>query len=1381
MIPNPEGHFFRRFTRSRLRCISGVVIAAFFCLQLFWAYPEFINIASTKKGPQQASTLHLAPHTHLRYSIGQGKGQPPETSPSSETPDLESEEAGAFQPKVDSDEAPPPSRSLRILYQWGVFITGMIGATVILSGWLPLPLMIVGVISAGVVGGAVSGLYGLKSIKKLSRLTLFFVTASLLFSLYSGGLLYLRHQVQQNLLFSPFFVQNSQSTSTPAVNGDANDEVKLDRETEILLQEKLAVSEDVKKLCGNREFRQFLHQFNPQSRQILIEVIAQKVEKVKKDIMDSSLALDEMVFTDTWLPDFVLHMEMGDQKNGITSSGLQELWKLLTGESYELKKLMENYYDRSGPFKDLEGLTRDEQNGKEHLGNIFYLISNVAEAKVPHEFKVDYLKMVREESHLTNEFKNADLTIMTSGRRSISKALLLIYSGTIDSYGNSASALEGACRIVTSLDKNFFQDTAHYYKALQFLPAFYLKNRDVILTMGATQEIVEQKILSSEGGIENVLKRLAQEPTLGYQLVEHKETLVTFITNFGNKFFRYSGEWRLDQIIQFANGINTFVEKVEKKYVRSKDGVVEEKVKIEVDMPGLGNRFAELYGMGIPITPDLPEKLSDASPEVLRALLADWFLTSEKREGKIAPRDIRAFKKLAEVWALFAIFGHGKVIQNEVDLSELPSIVRQGVLTQKIIVQGIVKGEKLELGHDEAEVLEEIFNRAEKVSTLFIREVQKVLKPSYYDPISVKPRMWDTFENIRKGMQEIRILEVFEKDSFHIFDKTKRDAVTAMRLRGGIGDKTPRYLNQVTLPSIAQWERICQEFTLDDTPLAIRVLELVKKKDQLPYYDYVRTYVETMNPVGKDFKNIARIEEIRSSLNHLDPVIGDSIVLISARQFIEKNPPTLKNIHFLLGVVEKWAHPEKSVPNPDVQQLYHLVANFIGNSIIQYLSQDLSELPKYREELSRLKGMGFEIPKNTSLVQKGISNLHKFLANAIVGNWRYLVGKSKNIEGNQKTSQQVILSRNPEWKLPAGYEVTNVVTQGKTVAYLVRGDPKQQARVQIDFDVGYSKGGVSAETFQKDHPDKVNVFDFPVAFTTGEGKPTDLCVQMGSVQNWLMSLQRNHGLLIAKTDGTVHIADKKNLWLSDLYQDKSKMPREDRKLNLGKIEDYWLFLEIANEQVLSITTNMLLINKQTGYVATTKDHLDSRRLLLEFEEGSFGVLNMNIPASTSDAVQMATSIPGVVRAMYCDTGFYDFATLHTTNKGNVVLGHSDNPSSSNRVFFYVEPVAGPVSAPKEFPKLNLLPDQENQREIEPAVVVKVRNPNNGEVKWSLDGVPIYDGRLYLTIPEIKLGESKVIENTDYSLGTLKEEAIVLAAEIVKERVEKSEPVLNSAL
>jgi hypothetical protein len=397
--------------------------------------------------------------------------------------------------------------------------------------------------------------------------------------------------------------------------------------------------------------------------------------------------------------------------------------------------------------------------------------------------------------------------------------------------------------------------------------------------------------------------------------------------------------------------------------------------------------------------------------------------------------------------------------------------------------------------------------------------------------------------------------------------------------------------------------------------------------------------------------------------------LGDKFIVLIGRQFINDNIPSANNMDLYYNVTEIWMKPEEVVKNKDIVEIYKLVSNFIGNHAIVYLLNNRDSVPGSKNLLEKYQTLGFEMPSNEGIVFKINTAMQKFVANTVVGNWRYLKDKlpstSDNVDIENFTTKE-----NIEWQIPAGFNVEEVYSGTKKIAYSIRGNPKQGSRCMTAFDVGYRFGGVESSDFKEE---RIIVLDFPLAFTTGNGKPTDLAIEKGEVKNWLMSLYHNFGFLIIYKDGTMHIADKGNLRISDLYKDKSEMKIPDREINLGDINDYWRFLSIAREEEISINTNMLLIDMDEDYVAIINDGKEWRRLLVEFEDGSFGILNMLIQSSTGDATRLALQL-GASKAIYADTGYYDFMTLHTLNQGPIVLGHSDNPASSNRVFFYTDKI-----------------------------------------------------------------------------------------------------------
>jgi hypothetical protein len=413
-----------------------------------------------------------------------------------------------------------------------------------------------------------------------------------------------------------------------------------------------------------------------------------------------------------------------------------------------------------------------------------------------------------------------------------------------------------------------------------------------------------------------------------------------------------------------------------------------------------------------------------------------------------------------------------------------------------------------------------------------------------------------------------------------------------------------------------------------------------------------------------DFSDLSSVEKIRRTLNEQSPTVGDQFLVLFAEAFADRYPITDSMVDFHRNIVKIWLLADFPDANKDIQQLYRLVGNFIGNNLVDYLVADSARAQRYSKTLEELREAGIDFQLQETRLQRLDKDLVKLSANLWAGNWRYVAEKPSVPKASGLTVQ---LRPNGDWQLPKGFQAQRVFDDKGQAADLIVGDPSLGARALTAYDVGYQKGGVTSNSIGFRNDEAVPVADFPVAFTTGNGKPTDFAMVRGEVQNWVMSPTYNHGLLIVYRDGTVHIGDKRNLHLSELYRDPAQRPQEDRILNLRRLSDFWLFVSIARQEELSFNGNMLLLNGDE--ISEVHDGNDQRRLLLEFPDHRFGMLNLSRQMSTFDATRIAKAA-GAVRAMYCDTGYYDHTTVRTLNAGAVVLGHSDNAASSNRVFFY---------------------------------------------------------------------------------------------------------------
>jgi len=709
------------------------------------------------------------------------------------------------------------------------------------------------------------------------------------------------------------------------------------------------------------------------------------------------------------------------------------------------------------------------------------------------------------------------------------------------------------------------------------------------------------KILKSEGGLESIFLRLNTEPELHQRIIAAKVRFVDYGSTFGTNLFDYISDGNLKDIYRFLDGVGLLIQS------------------LKLQPYNLWVAFQLIHDSGFPMTSDMPAAMLQQGSTI--KILKDWlgsFLI--KNQAKYQPVQSMDIERIGRLWKAFAILKKEALFQRYIDLSSAHSFIEPHEVPQ-------------------------ILKAAKMVSDTYLKRVLKAIEPYFYDALSANIGIIEQPETYRSTLKSM-----YASRAFFDLDSTKYPKYHA-------------YFKVLQSIPLERLTRLTEELTIDDFDIFVLFITELEKTNDKMAYELMGGYIRK-NIIGQvDAKGIEAIENTRQNLNKKGYVLGDKFIVLICRQFIDDNKPSTENMDLYYSATQTWMEARKVVENQDIAEIYKLGANFIGNHAITYLLKNSNIVSDSKKLLKKYEALGFEIPSNKEIGFKINTAMQKFVANAVVGNWRYLKDKVSSASDNIDVDKFTVKD-NAEWKLSPGFDVKEIYSGSKKIAYLIRGNPKQGARCMTAFDVGYRFGGVTSSNFDKKYD---IVLDFPLAFTTGKGKPTDLAVENGEVKNWLMSLYRNFGFFIIYEDGTVHIADKSNLKISDLYKDKSEMKMPDRELNLGDINDYWRFLSIAGEQKLSINTNMLLVDGD--YVAIINDGRDWRRLLIEFKDGSFGVLNMTIKASTGDATRLALEL-GARKAIYGDTGYYDFMTLHTLNKGFVVLGHSDNPASSNRVFFY---------------------------------------------------------------------------------------------------------------
>lgn len=259
-----------------------------------------------------------------------------------------------------------------------------------------------------------------------------------------------------------------------------------------------------------------------------------------------------------------------------------------------------------------------------------------------------------------------------------------------------------------------------------------------------------------------------------------------------------------------------------------------------------------------------------------------------------------------------------------------------------------------------------------------------------------------------------------------------------------------------------------------------------------------------------------------------------------------------------------------------------------------------------------------------------------------------------------------------------GFAIERVALNGRTVAVLVAGDPTKGARAGMDISIG---GGATVESIEGAKGAKL-VYQGPGPFQHGEKLPPELTIYNGvPVRDLPPDARRHDGYVLVFPDGHLHIADKRAIRLSEI----TGKPEDDwvvmRLRGGGDITDIARFKEEMKRAKASQIPAMLLISG--GKVEWVKENgPDERRLLIQFGNGAFAVLStitggvaMGINDMLTLAIRLGERRGGVARAVYLDTGHYDYASYYTHEGGKrerVVIGHPDRTQQMCRIYFYQE-------------------------------------------------------------------------------------------------------------
>lgn len=400
---------------------------------------------------------------------------------------------------------------------------------------------------------------------------------------------------------------------------------------------------------------------------------------------------------------------------------------------------------------------------------------------------------------------------------------------------------------------------------------------------------------------------------------------------------------------------------------------------------------------------------------------------------------------------------------------------------------------------------------------------------------------------------------------------------------------------------------------------------------------------------------------------------GDHVILLLYQSEFGRDID-LSRVDIEFGIFKALRDVPRSEP---FGRIYRTLSEFVGNRLILFIrnNQELcrEHFADYEEIVSTLATHGFSIPEE-------VSDIDKMRHHVENGNFGYIAGKIKtktqqaalSVSGAGDLDAEYVEGALTEVPIPGaleGYEIKKVRINGRHVATVIYGDHEGGARVTARIKVG---GGIRESEVSESFGDTIT-YQSPVTLVSGNNKGVALMANQGTVLNPSFAPDSQDGYLIIYPDGTLHIANKWDLRLSDLTRRSS-----DRSVQLRPMEsmlDYLRMKEEIRSHGLTILASTLLEDTGIAGHYTQKPYgNDSRRFLIEFYDGRFGMIDSEERMSLNDLAAIAYRL-GAKSLLYCDTGNYDLARYYTYPNGRktpTLIGLDDAENSSNRVIFYQE-------------------------------------------------------------------------------------------------------------
>jgi hypothetical protein len=624
--------------------------------------------------------------------------------------------------------------------------------------------------------------------------------------------------------------------------------------------------------------------------------------------------------------------------------------------------------------------------------------------------------------------------------------------------------------------------------------------------------------------------------------------------------------------------------------------------------------FSEFDQSKLPVSLDLASKISNLTLEIkfLKNSLEDW---PYLKNGHVILNNKEDYQALEALWRLF------------LNLNE------EAYLNEKI--QDIA----VNFGNQWKDLSYAVESSA-AVSPQFKARILQAIDPIY---ISISTL---SVQNEKEFINAIKILTFLKE--LYLIDKQYNKYLEYGRNLAFVDIKT--YIPHIKEIDLEGFLNLVE---FKDNDLSKKFMGQLMEKE-------FPQFINLTNPDSQKYAH-----QILQRLKALSPTLEQEFIVFSVDDFLKRNQVASDNMSLFINTTRAWRGLIDDVMDHTDHQFYQLIGSFIANDVYRFLN--IHHIP--RENIEReFNRLGIK----SSYVVTQDQNWSKLASNIVHGNWRYVFYKLwTNIAVQENVSNEVLIGSNKEIHLPwpDAYQVKDILFKNKKIANLFLINQSKGARVAA---MKFNEGTTTTKGFMQAYPQIPLALDFTIDFTTEDGRTKDLAIEKGQIKNWLISINRAHALVVVYKNGLMKILDKRYLRISDLYLNSNENPYPDRNLNLRSINDYFLFLTIAKDQELSITANILLINGET--VNTMPPYKGAIRLLLEFSDGEIGILNATVYSDINSFTRLAKSLElenqaKVSKAVYLDTGLYDYFALHTTDKGEVILGQSNNPFSSNRIYW----------------------------------------------------------------------------------------------------------------